>query len=179
MITITKEKIYRSPFSLKKTQPDSDAVEEIQSADVIYSLGDEVELGEDVTFKNLFDIIIVHKEVFSTIFKKEMRGLLVDDFIVDYEKDLGVEFEDVGFKLRLSWQSEIFQYDNIVEYMDYTSFEAFGRLHEEDEGDYPIRLDYVALCEIRDKNIYLDHTFELYDEESYENNIEAIFKAHH
>jgi len=179
MITITKDSIYHSPFSLKRTDSDSDMVEVIKAADIIYSLGDEIELGEDVTFKNLFDIIIFHKEIFNTIFKEELGGLLIEDFIEDYEKDFSVEFNKIGFKLRLSWQSEVYQYDDEIEYLDYTSFEAFGRLYEEDEEDYPVSLSYVSLCEIREKNIFLDHTFELYDEENYTNDVEPLFKAHH
>ena len=179
MITITKDKIYRSPFSLKRTEADSESVEEVKTSDIICLLGDEVELGDDVTFETLFNILIYSKDFFNVLFKKEMRGLLIDDFIDDYEKGITVEFNKFGFNLMLSWQTEVFEYDNEIEYMEYTSFEAFGRLHEEDEEDYPISLAYVSLCEIREKIIMLNHTFELHSDESYANDIGAIFKANH
>ena len=81
MITITRDKIYSSPFSLKKTNSNSKEVKEIQASDVIKFLGEEVELGDDVTFKNLFDIIILHKDFLNVLFSKEMRELMIDDFI--------------------------------------------------------------------------------------------------
>ena len=180
MITITKNKIYRSPFSLKKTKSDSKDVEEIKSPDVIYALGDEVEFGEDVTFKNIFDLIIFHKEFLNILFTKEMHGFVIDDFIADYEKDFELAFDKEGFNLRLSWQSEVFEYDNEVEFLEYTSFEAFGKLDiEEDEEDYPISIAFVSLSEIRNKLVFLDNTFELHDEESYANDIGALFKANY
>ena len=81
MITITKDKIYRSPFSLKSTKPDSDTVKEIEVGEVIYNLGESVEFGEDLTFERLFDIMIFHKEFFNILFSSEMRGAVIDDFI--------------------------------------------------------------------------------------------------
>lgn len=180
MITITKDKIYTSPFSLKRMKKDSEDVKEVKIADVINMLGDEVELGIDATLKNIFDIIIFHKDFLNILFNKEMRGLLIDDFILDYESNFVSSFSKENFDMRFSWQSEVFEYDKEVEYMDYVAFEAFGKLDKDkDTENYPISIAFVRLCEIRDRRIVLDNTFELHDDESHENDIEAVFKANY
>lgn len=180
MITITKDKIYRSPFTLKKTKQDSESVTEVNISDVIYMLGEEVELGEDATFKSLFDIIVFHKDFLNILFNKEMHGFLIEDFVSDYEKEFDLVFDNEGFNLRLSWNCEIFEYNNEVEYVDYVAFEAFGKLNmKEDKEDYPISIAFVSLAEIRNKLIFLDNTFELHDDESYKSDIGAVFKANY
>jgi len=180
MITITKDKIYHSPFTLKKTIPDSDVVTEVEVSDIIHMLGEEVELGEDITFKTIFDLIIFHKDFLNILFGKELRGLIIEDFIEDYEKDFDLIFDNEGFNLRLSWNSEIFSYDNEVEYLDYVAFEGYGKLNiKEDEEDYPVSLAFLSLSEIRNKHIFLDNVFELQDEESFKSDIGALFKANY
>lgn len=179
MITITRNKIYSSPFTLKKIKPNSKEVKEIHVADVIRMLGEEVELGEDVTFKNLFDIIILHKDFLNILFSKEMNELLIDDFIIDYEKESKNDFNTEKFDMRLSWQSDVFEYEKEVEYVEYVSFEAYGSLDYEDNQEYPISIAFVPLCEIKNKLVFLDHTFELLDESNYPDEIETIFKANY
>ena len=180
MITITKDKIYRSPFTLKKTRPDSEEVEIVTASDLIYMLGEEIELGEDVTFKTLFDIIIIHKDFLNILFAKEMNGYLIDDFISDYEKDIKSKLDDEPFDLRLAWYSDIYEYNHEVEFFDYVVFEAFGRLSiREEEGEYPISIAFASLYEIKNKLIKIDNTFELHDDESYKSDIGAFFKANY
>lgn len=179
MITITRDKIYSSPFSLKKTNSNSKEVKEIQASDVIKFLGEEVELGNDVTFKNLFDIIILHKDFLNVLFSKEMRELMIDDFILDYERDSVSSFNTEDFDMRLSWQSDVFEYEKEIEYVEYVAFEAFGMLEEDDEEKYPISIAFVPLCDIKNKLVFLDYTFEIHDEKSIEDELGAIFKANY
>ena len=87
MITITKDKIYYSPFSLKDIGEDSEAVKEIEIGDVIFMLSEEIAIGPDVTFKSVFDMILYHKDLLNTLYSKELKGGLIDDFIDDYEND--------------------------------------------------------------------------------------------
>jgi hypothetical protein len=180
MITITKDKIYISPFTLKKTKVDSEDVVEIMPSEVIYRLSDEVELGEDVTFKDLFDIIVLNEDFFNILFGKEMHGLKIGNFIEDYEKEFEIIFNTSGFNLRLSWNSEIFDYDNEVEYSDYVAFEAFGKLNiKEDKEDYPISIAFVSLSQIRNKHVFLDNSFVIQGESNDESDIDALFKANY
>ena len=147
---------------------------------MVHLLGDEVELGEDVTFKTLFDIIIANKDFLNVLYGKEMHGFVIDDFIEDYEKDFELVFDDGGFNLRLSWNSEVFDYDNEVEYIDYVAFEAFGKLNiKKDKEDYPISIAFVSLSQIRNKHVFLDNSFEIQNRESNESDIGAVFKANY
>ena len=178
MITLTADKVYYSPFTLKKIKHDSEAVTEFDRHDLIYMLSEEVELGDDVTFKNLFDIIIFHKEFFNILYSKEMRGLLIDDFINDYESDFDLSIDNEGFDLMIAWNCDTFQCDNEVEYIDFVSFQGFGKLNAQDDlDDYPIGMAFTPLSEIKDKRVFLNNAFELHDDNSIESDIDAVFKA--
>jgi hypothetical protein len=180
MITITKDKIYRSNFSLKKTRPDSESVEEIEVKEVIFSMGEDVELGEDVTFERIFDMIIFHKEFFNILFNAEMSGLEVDDFISDYEQEFDLIHPHQEYKLRLSWAGVVYELDHEVEFYDQTAFEAFGKLDTRIDGDeYPISLAFSSLSEFRKKLVIFDNTFEIQNERSYQNELEVDFKANY
>ncbi len=180
MITITKDKIYRSNFSLKKTRPDSESVKEIEVGDIIFSMGEDVELGEDVTFERIFDMIIFHKDFFNILFSSEMNGLDVDDFISDYEQEFDLVVPHQEYILRLFWSGIVYEIDQEIEYYDYSAFEAFGKLDTRIEGDeYPISIAFASLSEFRSKIVVMDNTFEIQNDESYDNELEAAFKANY
>ena len=178
MITITKDKIYRSPFSLKSTKPDSEAVKEIGLEEVLYSLGEDVEFGEDLTFSKIFDFIIFHKEFFNILFSSEMRGLLIDDFIDDYEREVSVIHDTQEYKLRLSWIGDVYEYDDDVDFIDYVSLDAYGKINKEiDEKEYGISIAFASLAEIKENKIFIDNSFEIHDSNTYEDELNAMLKA--
>ena len=179
MITLTKNKIYRSPYSLKKTKPDSEKVKELTTGNIIFYLGEDVEFGEDLTFRQLFDIIIYHKEFFNILFNSEMNGLNIEDFISDYEKDILPESANGDYKIIFTWICEIYDFENKVEYYDGVAFDGLGKLNSDDKQEYPIRLIFTSLSEYKDKLIIADNTFEIQNRKSYENEIEAAFKANY
>src|SRR5690606_10964042 len=109
--------------SLKSTKPDSETVKEIEVSEVICYLGQPVELGEDVTFREIFDLIIFHKEFFNLLYSSEMVGLLIDDFVSDYEKEVTVFHESQEYKLRLMWVSDVYEYDGEVDFVDYITLD--------------------------------------------------------
>jgi hypothetical protein len=178
MITITKDKIYRSPFSLKSTKPDSEAVKEIGLEEALYSLGEDVEFGEDLTFSKIFDFIIFHKEFFNILFSSEMRGLLIDDFIGDYEREVSVIHDTQEYNLRLSWIGDVYEYDDDVDFIDYVSLDAYGKINKEiDEKEYGISIAFASLSEIKENTIFIDNSFEVHDSNTYEDELSAILKA--
>lgn len=180
MITITKDKIYRSAFSLKRTKPDSEAVKEIDINDLVFSMGEDIELGEDVTFQRIFEIIIFHKDFFNVLFSSEMNGLQVEDFISDYEQEFDLVIPNQEYNLIMSWSCVVYEIDFEIEFYDYPQFEALGKIDTRvDEEDYPISLAFTSLSEIKNKIITLDNTFEIQNNKSYENEIEAAFKANY
>lgn len=178
MITITRDKIYSSPVSLRDSEPDSKAVKEISVEDLADRLGEEVEFGDDLTFKEVFDIIIFHKDYFNQVFAREMKGLNIDEFIDDYEKDFKVINVNIDFRLRISWQCDVQEQRGVTWFVDYSVFDAFGKLNKSsDTEEYPISVALSSLSEIKDNIIFLDETFEIKKYESYDNDIDSIFKA--
>jgi len=178
MITITKDKIYRSPFTLKSTKPDSDTVKEIGVDDVLFSLGEDIELGEDLTFGRLFDLIIFHKDFFNILFASELRGNVIEDFISDYERDIDVVFENQEYRLRLSWICDVYEYNGDVDFIDYLSFDAFGRINKDiDKEEYGISIAFSSLGEIKNNLLFIDNSFEVHNSKTYEDELDAIIKA--
>jgi len=179
MITITKDKIYRSNFSLKKTKPDSESVKEIEIRDIIFFMGEDVELGEDVTFERIFDIIIFHKEFFNILFNSEMGGLKIDDFLEDYEQEFDL-IPHQDYVLTIFWSGIVYEIDQEIEYYDFSAFEAFGKIDTRIDGDeYPISVAFTSLSEFKSRLVIMDNTFEIQNDESYDNELEASFKAHY
>lgn len=180
MITITKDKIFLSDFSLKRTKAGSESVEEISVDDVVYSIGEVVEIGQDVTFERLFDIIIFHKDFFNILFNAEMDGLTIDDFILDYEKDFELLHPFQKYKLMLSWDVAIYEVNDEIEYYDYPVFEAFGKIDTRIEGEeYPINISFSSLSQFRKELVILDNSFEIQNSNSHMDEIEASFKANY
>jgi hypothetical protein len=178
MITITKDKIYRSPFSLKNTKPDSEAVKEIGFEEVLYSLGEDVEFGEDLTFSKIFDLIIFHKDFLNILFSSEMRGLIIEDFISDYEKEVSVIHDTQDYKLRLSWIGDVYEYEDDVDFIDYVSLDAYGKINKNiDENDYGISIAFSSLGEIKENILFIDNSFEIHNSKTYEDELGAILKA--
>jgi len=178
MITITKNKIYKSPYSLKKTEQNSKTVKEIELSEIINYIGDNVELGEDLTFGNLFDLIIYNKEFLNVIFNFEMDGLIIDDFISDYEKKF-IDKKDEEYILKLSWICDIYDFNNRIEYFDYVSFEAYGKISKIDKENYPIIISFTPLCELKNKILTIDNAFEIQNSNIQHNDLEAILKANY
>lgn len=166
MITLTKDKIYFSPFSLKNTKPDSDSVKELTMSQAVFNLGDSVEFGEDVTFSAIFDFIIFHKELFNVAFSYEMRELLIDDFIADYKKDFSTIYDNQEYDLRVMWQSNIYKHDGFSDFVDYVVFDAFGKIDKNIDGEkYGISIQLSSLSEIKDKLIIIDNSFNIQNSE--------------
>ncbi len=180
MITITKDKIFLSDFSLKKTKAGSESVEEISVDDIVYSLGEVVEIGEDVTFERLFDMVIFHKDLFNILFNAEMDGLTIDDFILDYEKEFELLHPFQKYKLMLSWDVAIYEVSDEIEYYDYPVFGAFGKIDTRIDGEeYPINVSFSSLSQFRKELLVLDNSFEIQNSNSHMNEIEASFKANY
>jgi len=170
MITITKDKIYLSNLSLRKTRFDCKSVEEMDINDIIFYMGDEVELGEDVTFERIFDLIIFHKNFFNILNSQDMDGLEIDDFIIDYEKKTHQNFPHQDYILRISWSGVIYDLGNSIEMYDYPTFEAFGMIdNRQDEFEYPISLSLTPLNQIRKKPLILNNDFSMQTTNSEEN----------
>jgi hypothetical protein len=178
MITITKDKIYQSPFSLKKMKANAESIKEIEVREVIFHMGEDIELGEDVTFERLFDIVIFHKEFFNILFNAEMGGLKIEDFIPDYEGVFNSESPYQEYVLRVFWATAIHEYEDHTEFYDSPVLEAFGKIDNRvDKENYSISIMFSPLCQIKDKLFTLDNSFEIQIEEDVEGDEDMIFSS--
>lgn len=163
MITITQDNIYYSPFSLKHTSVKSSIVEEVTEDRLVYYMGEDVEIGEDVTFGRIFDLIILHKMFFNVLFNAELDGVRIDDFILDYNKEFVDDGKKGDFKLKLYWNSDIFDYSDEVEYVDYVLFSAYGNIDKGDTEKYLMSIAFTSLSEIKNSLLFVDNVFEIND----------------
>lgn len=181
MITITKDKIYRSPYSLKKTEADSTKVEILESSDIVGFMDENVEFGEDLTFGDLFELIIFNKGFFNVLFNSSMGGYMVDDFILDYETKIKEEPGEEEYVVRLVWVCDIYEFNQKVEYYDYVAFEGFGKLTKKDKEQYPIGIAFTNLNTLKDKKIVISNEFEINSASEYdkETDLKPILKANY
>lgn len=180
MITITKDKIYYSPFSLKDIGEDSDAVKELEIGDVIFMLSEEIAMGPDTTFRNVFDMILYHKDLLNVLYSKELKGGLIDDFIDDYENDFDASLSNDTYRLMVSWDFEVFEFDNKVECIDYVSFSGIGKLNVSGvDEEYINSLSLTPLSEMKDKRIFLNNSIEIHNDDTLQANGAPLFRANY
>lgn len=180
MITITKDKIYYSPFSLKDIGEDSDAVKELEIGDVIFMLSEEIAMGPDTTFRNVFDMILYHKDLLNVLYSKELKGGLIDDFIDDYENDFDASLSNDTYRLMVSWDFEVFEFDNKVECIDYVSFSGIGKLNVSGvDEEYINGLSLTPLSEMKDKRIFLNNSIEIHNDDTLQANGAPLFRANY
>lgn len=178
MITITKDKIYYSPLSLKITRKDSEEVKELSPKDIVFYMGEDVELGEDLTFGRFFEILIINKEFFNVLFNSELNQLKIDDFISDFEMNFNFEDDD-DFKLRLSWACNYDIDNDGTDLYDYIVFNGYGKPYNEENFDYPFSICFFPLNEIKNKLMFCDNTYEIDKLTSDNNEVRQIFSAKH
>jgi hypothetical protein len=114
----------------------------------------------------------------NILYGSQLAGILIDEFIDDYEQDIRVINVNVEYKLRFSWVCDVYEQGEKVELIDYVAFEAFGKMNiKEDTEDYPISIALSSLSEIKDTLVFSDNSFEIKDYKTYDNEIDSIFKA--
>lgn len=100
MITITNKNIYYSDFSLVEL-PSLDKIEIIQPGEIISFLSDNVELGESVTFKRLFELVSANLDKFNEIFYSSLGGYVLDPYLQEIENN-PTEPHDMDY-LEIHW----------------------------------------------------------------------------
>lgn len=180
MITLTKEKIYQSTFSLKTTNSESDDVSEISAQDIVNHLMEEVEFGEDLTFKELFDLIIINKDMFNVLYKPLMNGAVIEDFIQEYSEGITMVNKDLDYKLRISWETQILDTEEKSYYYDFTIFDAWGILDKElYPHPGPIQLFLISPAELKDQKIFIDNSYEIREPNSYDEGENVLIEVSH
>ena len=150
MITITNNNIYRSDFSISEL-PSLDNTDIIDAQDVIKYLSDDVELGESLTFKRLFDIVADNVEKFNEIFHSSLGGYPLGPYLQEIENNPTELFNSEY--LELYWGCD--QYED--ELSIYPSLHGIST-----KEDISYAMDFVSLNNIKFYNIKLNKKVELF-----------------
>lgn len=164
MITITQNAIYHSTFSLKVTSHDSSDVKEIKSDEIINYFQDTIEIGNDVTFGRLFQMIIDNKEFFDIFYRGLLEDVYIIDFIEEFSKKPSKKNND--YTIIISWGSDYYDTtDSIRSFHDFVQMHGVktNKIYEKNVEDFIFTLDFTPLNELKNKKIMVSNYFEIVD----------------
>lgn len=151
MITITNNNIYYSEEPISYLSSIEDA-EVIDPNNILLFLSDTVELGENLIFKRLFDIISHNVNDFNDIFYSSLDGYYIDPFLQEIENN-PTDKLDMDY-LEVSWSCN--KYDN--------ELNVTPTIHGVSDNDSEFyAIDFVSLNNIKKLNISLNKNFTVYD----------------
>jgi hypothetical protein len=86
-----------------------------------FYLSEDIKIAKDVTFGRIFELLIIHKELFNSIFYGKMRGFKIDEFIDDFNKEpVNTEITYLKiYRLMNKWGSDYFD--------DYICFDGIAK----------------------------------------------------
>ena len=151
MITITNNKIYYSEESILYLDS-IDNADVIDPNDILLFLSDTVELGENLIFKRLFDIISHNVNDFNDIFYSSLDGYYIDPFLQEIENN-PTDKLDMDY-LEVNWSCN--KYDN--------ELNVTSTIHgvSNNNSDF-YSIDFVSLNNLKKLNISLNKNFTVYD----------------
>lgn len=151
MITITNKNIYFNEFSISDLSS-LDKVDIITDDNIINFLSEEIELGESVTFKRLFDIVSNNLEEFNEIFFSSLGGHPLEPYLQEIENDQTEKYE--SDYLEIYWHCD--KYDN-----ELTMEPSLHGICSKTEERYA--MDFVSLNNLKNYNIRINRKVELFD----------------
>jgi len=165
MITITNKNIYYSEFSISALSS-LDDVNIVHIDDVVRYLSDNVELGESVIFKRLFEIVSSNLDKFNEIFYSALGGYPLLPYLQEIENNQTESIESEH--LEIYWGCE--RYEN-----ELSIFPAFhGVLLKESELESHA-LDFVSLNNIKNHNIKLNKSVDIFNFEEKDEDLKRVY----
>lgn len=163
MITITQNAIYHSTFSLKVTAHDSDDVQEIKSEDLIYHMQDLMDIGNDVTFGRLFQIILDNREFLDIFYRSLLGDTHIIDFIEEFSKKSSKKNND--YTVIISWGNEYYDTVDARSFFEYIQIHGVktNKIHEKNVEDFIFSLEFTPLNELKQKKLMISNYFEIVD----------------
>ena len=126
---------------------------EVAIIDIPKYLGEQLEIEEGVTFKRIFEICIMNRHIFNTVFYSFTRGYDIDLFIDDFVKKTK-ESEFVSeidyYEVYRVFEHMIFD-DKTEDYSYYYGIHGVGKGDENDITNYG--LSFTSLSEMKNKPI--------------------------
>ena len=151
MITITNKNIYHSDSSIS-TLSSLENVDILESEDIIKFLSEDVELGENLKFKRLFDIVSENVEMFNEIFYSSLGGYALGPFLQEIENN-PTEIINSDF-IEVSWSCD--QYEEGL-----SIYPSLNGVSSKDNLSYS--LDFVSLNNIKYLIVKLNKKVELFN----------------
>jgi hypothetical protein len=151
MITITNKNIYFNEFSISSLSS-LDKIDIIPEENIINFLSEEVELGESVTFKRLFDIVSHNFEEFNEIFFSSLGGYPLDPYLQEIENDQTEKYE--SDYLEIYWHCD--RYEN-----ELTMEPSLHGVSNKTNDRYA--MDFVSLNNLKNYNVRINRKVELFD----------------
>lgn len=157
MIIIDKTKItldYHNGYS-------PEDLENISISDISKYLGDPIKIEEGVTFGRIFDICIMNRDIFNTIFYSFTRGYNIDMFIDDYVN----EVEDDDHVSAIDYLHVYRTYEHMIfddGTVDHSYSYGFGGVGKADEhGVINYGVGFTSLSKLKDLPIKTDNELDI------------------
>lgn len=164
MITITNKNIYSSEFSIS-TLPSLDKAKIISIDEITYYLSDNVELGESVTFKRLFEIVSGNLQKFNEIFYSSLGGYPLEPYLQEIENNPTETIE--SDYLEIHWLCD--KYENELNICP-----SLHGISIKEEMSYA--LDFTSLNNLKNCNVRINKNVEFYDFKKSKDKKEEIIK---
>lgn len=126
-------------------------------------LGDTVELEDGVTFKRIFDLIILNRKIFDIVFAKPKGFFPIDIYLTEYLKeDDDSETRDIDY-LEVRYVYDYWDYDNKVNIEPYVDFHGICENYTDDFQKEPCRMgigiSFTPLNQLKKYPIKINNEF--------------------
>ena len=133
-------------------------------------LSDEIKIAKGVKFKRIFDLCILHKELFNKIFYSSTRGFDIDMFIDEYNK-VGEKESEITYlyvsRILSKWHKDYFD--------AYLNFGGIAENYTDEYNDEPydcnMSVSFTPLYSLKNIEIRVDDAFIISGEKN-----ETLFK---
>jgi len=151
MITITNKNIYVCEFPIYELSS-LDKAQVVEITDIINFLSENVELGESVTFKRLFEIVSYNIDKFNEIYYSSLGGYKLDPYLQEIENNTTEVIESEY--LEIHWFCDKYE----------TELTISPSIHGiNTTTDYSYALDFVSLNNLKDLVVKINKSVELFD----------------
>jgi hypothetical protein len=154
MITITNNNIYHTEYSIY-TLFSLDSAEIIDPIEIVRFLSEEVELGESIKFKRLFDIASYSIDKFNEIFYSTLGGYRLEPYLQEIENNPTDKY-DTDY-LEIYWFCDKYEDELTI----YPSLHGVS-INEKDQIEY-YAMDFVSMNNLKNYNIKLNYQVEFFD----------------
>jgi len=171
-----------------KDQIDSELanqMKKIPDKDLPNFLNDLVEFSDDLKFSRLFELIFEHNKIFNIIFKNNLHGTKIKDFVEDFNTKPNIK-EKVPITLLIFWfciHEVFFEKDEVdcVIIHEIPTFSGIVNLEETEKNiakeAIDIAVSYASLGDLKDYNIKIDCSIEFNNYNENTEELETVFFA--